>query len=133
VNGGMMLAILGYMFVVEPILAAACLAFFVPQAIAVPAIQRVMNRFIERRIGLLRDFGEQVAHAGEERAAEPGSDHDHGAKLDAIYRNRIRIYLLKYANKVLVDRLADPLRELVTFYTLAAQSRVRHDAIARWM
>jgi ABC-type multidrug transport system fused ATPase/permease subunit len=169
VNGGMMLAILGYMFVVEPVLAAACLVFFVPQAIAVPAIQRVMNRFIERRIGLLRDFGEQVAHAGGERDAEPGRDLDHDAKLNAIYRNRIRIYLLKYANKVLVnffnnlapvvalvgggyliiigqtslgvvvafisgfDRLADPLRELVTFYTLAAQSRVRHEAIARWM
>jgi ABC-type bacteriocin/lantibiotic exporter with double-glycine peptidase domain len=31
------------------------------------------------------------------------------------------------------ERLADPLRQLVTFYTLAAQSRVRHEAIARWM
>jgi ABC-type multidrug transport system fused ATPase/permease subunit len=49
VSGGMMLAILGYMFVVEPVLAAACLAFFVPQAIGVPIIQRVVNRFIERR------------------------------------------------------------------------------------
>ena len=31
------------------------------------------------------------------------------------------------------ERLADPLRQLVTFYTLAAQSRVRHQAIAGWM
>jgi ABC-type multidrug transport system fused ATPase/permease subunit len=167
VNGGMMLAILGYMFVVEPVLAAACLVFFVPQAIAVPAIQRVINRFIERRIALLRDFGEQIAQAGAERGAQP--DPDHEAKLNAIYGNRIRIYLWKFASKGLVnffnnlapvvalvaggylvivgqtslgvvvafisgfDRLADPLRQLVTFYTLAAQSRVRHDAIARWM
>jgi ABC-type multidrug transport system fused ATPase/permease subunit len=163
VNGGMMLAILGYMFVVEPVLAAACLVFFVPQAIAVPAIQRIINRFIERRIGLLRDFGEQIARAGE--GLQPG----HEAKLNAIYGNRIRIYLLKFASKSLVnffnnlapvaalvaggylvivgqtslgvvvafisgfERLADPLRQLVTFYTLAAQSRVRHEAIARWM
>jgi ABC-type multidrug transport system fused ATPase/permease subunit len=171
VNAGMMLAILGYMFVVEPVLAAACLVFFVPQAIAVPAIQRVINRFIERRIGLLRDFGEQIAHAGEEHSAraEPDRDLDYQAKLNAIYGNRIRIYLLKFASKGLVnffnnlapvvalvaggylvivgqtslgvvvafisgfDRLADPLRQLVTFYTLAAQSRVRHEAIARWM
>ena len=161
-NGGMLVAVLGYMFVVEPVLAAACLLFLVPQAIAVPTIQRFVNRFIEKRIGLLRDFGEEIAHAGE-----PGGDHD--AKLTAIYGNRIRIYLLKFASKSLVnflshlapvvaliaggylviigqtslgvvvafisgfDRLADPLRQLVTFYTLAAQSRVHHDAIARWM
>jgi hypothetical protein len=31
------------------------------------------------------------------------------------------------------DRLADPLRQLITFYRLATQSRVRHDAIASWM
>ncbi|MGH6884837.1 MAG: ABC transporter ATP-binding protein [Geminicoccales bacterium] len=166
VNGGMMLAILGYMFVVEPVLAAACLAFFVPQAIAVPAIQRVVNRFVETRIGLLRDFGEQVAASGE-RGAGSGPDRD--AKLNAIYRNRIRIYLWKFGSKGLVnffnglapvtalivggylvivgqtslgvvvafisgfERLADPLRQLIAFYRLAAQSRVRHEAIARWM
>jgi ABC-type multidrug transport system fused ATPase/permease subunit len=171
VTGGMMLAILGYMFVVEPILAAACLAFFVPQAIGVPIIQRIVNRFVERRIGLLRDFGEQVALAGAAPSVQPDSGHeaDHDAKLDAIYGNRIRIYFWKFASKSLVNflsglapvtalliggylviigetslgvvvafisgfqRLADPLRELIAFYRLAAQSRVRHDAIARWM
>jgi ABC-type multidrug transport system fused ATPase/permease subunit len=165
VTGGMMLAILGYMFVVEPLLAAACLAFFVPQAIAVPLIQRLVNRFVGRRIGLLRDFGDQVADP------DPASEPDPGrhAKLDAIYRNRIRIYLWKFASKGVVnlfnglapvtalvvggylvivgqtslgvvvafisgfERLADPMRELIAFYRLAAQSRVRHDAIARWM
>jgi ABC-type multidrug transport system fused ATPase/permease subunit len=167
VTGGMILAILGYMFVVEPVLAAACLVFFVPQAIGVPMIQRIVNRFVERRIGLLRDFGEQVAVVGAVRGAGLGSEHD--AKLDAIYGNRIRIYLWKFASKGLVnlfnglapvtalvvggylvivgqtslgvvvafisgfERLADPLRELIAFYRLAAESRVRHDAIARWM
>jgi ABC-type multidrug transport system fused ATPase/permease subunit len=180
VTGGVMLAILGYMFVVEPVLAAACLVFFVPQAIGVPLIQRVVNRLVERRIGLLRDFGEQVAVVGAqpqpEREPDPdqperGADHDrdHDAKLDAIYGNRIRIHLWKFASKGLVnlfnglapvtalivggylvivgqtslgvvvafisgfERLADPLRELIAFYRLAAESRIRHEAIARWM
>jgi len=171
VTGGMMLAILGYMFVVEPVLAAACLVFFVPQAIAVPLIQRLVNRFVERRIGLLRDFGEQVAMVGAAHGGQPeaGLGAEHDAKLDAIYGNRIRIYLWKFASKGLVnlfnglapvtalvvggylvivgqtslgvvvafisgfERLADPLRELIAFYRLAAQSRVRHEAIARWM
>ena len=171
VTGGMMLAILGYMFVVEPVLAAACLVFFVPQAIGVPLIQRVVNRFVERRIGMLRDFGEQVALAGAAHGARPHADlgADHDAKLDAIYGNRIRIFLWKFASKGLVnlfnglapvtalvvggylvivgqtslgvvvafisgfERLADPLRELIAFYRLAAQSQVRHEAIARWM
>jgi ABC-type multidrug transport system fused ATPase/permease subunit len=166
VNVGMMIAILGYMFVVEPVLAASCLAFFLPQAVAVPVIQRVVNRFVEQRVGLLRDFGAQVAQPGE-GAAEPETADD--GKLDAIYGNRIKIYLLNFASKGVVnffnglapvaalviggylvikgqtsigvvvafisgfDRLADPLRELIAFYRLAAQCRVRHDAIARWM
>jgi ABC-type multidrug transport system fused ATPase/permease subunit len=167
VNGGMVVAILGYMLVVEPLLTAACLAFFVPQLIAVPTIQRFVNRLVEKRIDLLRDFGDQVAAAaaGDEDSLRPAED----AKLSAIYRNRIRIYLLKFASKSLVnffnglapvaalliggylvilgqtsigvvvafisgfDRLADPLRQLIAFYRLAAQSRVRHDAIAAWM
>jgi ABC-type multidrug transport system fused ATPase/permease subunit len=172
VTGGMLLAILGYMFVVEPVLAAACLVFFVPQAIGVPLIQSVVNRFVERRIGLLRDFGGQVADVGarsDQPERGPDPDRDHDAKLDAIYGNRIRIFLWKFASKGLVnlfnglapvtalvvggylvivgqtslgvvvaftsgfERLADPLRELIAFYRLAAQSRVRHEAIARWM
>jgi ABC-type multidrug transport system fused ATPase/permease subunit len=167
VSGGMVLAILGYMLVVEPLLATACLAFFVPQVIAVPTIQRVVNRLMEKRIGLLRDFGDQVAEAGADDDENVSAAEN--AKLNAIYRNRIRIYLWKFASKSLVnffnglapvaalliggylvilgqtsigvvvafisgfDRLADPLRQLIAFYRLAAQSRVRHDAIAGWM
>src|SRR5690606_914743 len=105
VTGGMMLAILGYMFVVEPFLAAACLVFFVPQAIGVPIIQRIVNRFVERRIGLLRDFGEQVALAGAAHGGQPdsGRETEQDARLDAIYGNRIRIYLWKFASKSLVN------------------------------
>lgn len=168
VNGGMMIAIIGYMLVVEPVLAGASLAFFAPQAVAVPAIQRIVNRFIETRIGLLRDFGEQVADARGARD-DADLDPDRDVKLDAIYGNRIKIYLLKFASKSLVnffnglapvaaliiggylviveqtsigvvvafisgfERLAEPLRQLIAFYRLAAQSRVRHEAIARWM
>jgi ABC-type multidrug transport system fused ATPase/permease subunit len=166
VNGGMMLAILGYMFVVDPVLASACLAFFVPQAVAVPTIQRVVNRLVEHRIGLLRDFGDEVAASTEQPDRQAGAAQD---KLGTIYDNRITIYVWKFAGKGLVnfcnglapvaalviggylviieqttigvvvafisgfDRLADPLRQLIAFYRLAAQSRVRHDAIARWM
>jgi ABC-type bacteriocin/lantibiotic exporter with double-glycine peptidase domain len=32
-----------------------------------------------------------------------------------------------------LQRLEDPLRELLNVYRLAAQARVRHDMIARWM
>jgi ABC-type bacteriocin/lantibiotic exporter with double-glycine peptidase domain len=167
VHGGIVLAILGYMLFVEPVLASACLAFFVPQIILVPVVQRIVNRFIEKRIDLLRDFGDQVADVGANQHDEV-SHAEHG-KLNSIYRNRIRIYLLKFLSKGLVnffnglapvaalliggylviigqtsigvvvafisgfDRLADPLRQLIAFYRLAAQSRVRHDAIANWM
>jgi ABC-type bacteriocin/lantibiotic exporter with double-glycine peptidase domain len=169
VNGGMMVAVLGYMLTVEPVLAAASLAFLIPQAILVPIIQRIVNRLVEERIGLLRDLGDRIARSdeGEDKDRQVDPDEDFG--LDDIYGNRIRVYLLKYASKSIVnlfnglspiaalviggylviigettigvvvafisgfERLADPLRQIIAFYRLAAQSSVRHDKIASWM
>lgn len=169
VNGGMLIAILGYMFVVEPVLAAASFAFLVPQAILVPIIQRFVNRPLEERIGLLRELGDRLASHDDKADPEQAADRDEGFGLEAIYANRIKVYLLKFASKSLVnlfnglapiaalviggylviigettigvvvafisgfERLADPLRQLIAFYRLAAQSSVRHDKIASWM
>jgi ABC-type bacteriocin/lantibiotic exporter with double-glycine peptidase domain len=99
VNAGMLVAIVGYMLMVEPVIAVVSLLFLLPQALAVPLIQRAVNRLIERRVGLLREVGDLVAGRVDE--GEPGRRLP--AELDRVYGNRIRIYLLKYAQKLLVN------------------------------
>lgn len=167
VNGGMLAAIFGYMLVVEPMIAGISLCFFIPQVFALPLIQRYINRLIERRVTMLRDLGDLVA--GDDDAADSSSTDDHQSVLDAIYRNRIRIYVLKFAGKALVnlmsalaplsalvvggylaiqgettigvivafisgfERMASPMTQLIAYYRLAAQMRVKHDKIAEWI
>jgi ABC-type multidrug transport system fused ATPase/permease subunit len=166
VNAGMLIAIVGYMLVVQPLVAAVGLAVLAPQAVLVPLLQRRVNRAMQTRVGLLRELGDRVAEeGGREGAPRPRLQR----QLRRIYDNRLGIYALKYGMKaatnlltnaaplgvllvggVLViqggttvgvvvaflsglQRLEDPLRELLNAYRLAAQARVRHDMIARWM
>ena len=168
VNGGMLAAIFGYMLVVEPLIAGISICFFTPQIVALPLIQRYINRLIERRISMLRELGDLVA-SDTDVDDDDRSSKDHQSILDAIYRNRIRIYILKFAGKALVNfmsalaplsalvvggylaiqgattigvivafisgfqRMASPMSELVAYYRLAAQMRVKHDKIAEWI
>jgi ABC-type bacteriocin/lantibiotic exporter with double-glycine peptidase domain len=167
VNGGMLLAMFGYMVVVQPMIAGVSILFFIPQILSLPLLQRWINRLIDRRITMLRGLGDMVAdeNGGSD---EPGSGEPK-ATIDAIYRNRIRIYLLKFAGKALVnlmnalapvsvlvvggylaiqgetsvgvivafisgfERMAGPMTELVAYYRLAAQMRIKHDRIAEWI
>lgn len=99
VSAGTLAAILGYMLVMEPLLALISLAFLAPQAIAAPLIQRLVNRLVERRVGLLRDMGELVAAETGQESGRQSGDADYGPSLESIYRNRIKIYFWKFAGK----------------------------------
>lgn len=168
VNLGMLVAIFGYMLVVEPLVALVALAFLIPQAAIVPWLQGRINRLIERRLGLLRDLSDSIVR----RSAEPADDSgERGLRrdLDCIYNNRMRIYVVKFVMKsstnflsalapltvlmvggyyVMNDRTtvgvvvafisgfqrsAGPLRELLSYYRVAAQASVQHRMIADWM
>jgi ABC-type multidrug transport system fused ATPase/permease subunit len=165
VNAGMLAAIVGYMLVVQPVVAAVGLAVLAPQAVLVPVLQRRVNRAMQTRVALLRELGDQVAEEGGRTGAPRPRVERH---LRAIYDNRLVIYALKYGMKSATNlltnaaplgvllvggwlviegeatvgvvvaflsglqRLEDPLRELLNAYRLAAQARVRHDMIARW-
>jgi ABC-type bacteriocin/lantibiotic exporter with double-glycine peptidase domain len=167
VNVGMLIAILGYMLVVEPLVALISLAFVAPQIVLMPVLQQRINRLTEERVVLLRDLGDRLAGL-------PSADHDFRHSplpscLDSIYDNHLRIFLWKFGQKALInllnglaplsvllvgglmviegqttigvvvafisgfDRLAQPLRELIAYYRIAAQANVQHRMIARWM
>jgi len=166
VNTGMLAAIVGYMLVVEPVVAALGLLVLAPQTVIVPWMQQRVNAAMHRRLTLLRELGDRVAENADGESGPAGRLQRH---LERIYRNRLGIYGLKYGMKLATNlttnaaplvvlvaggvlvirgeatvgvvvaflsglqRLEDPLRELLNAYRQGAQARVRHDMIARWM
>ncbi|WP_206419844.1 ABC transporter transmembrane domain-containing protein [Minwuia thermotolerans] len=160
-NLGMLVAILGYMLVVEPLVALLGAVLLVPQALLVPVAQRRINRLIERRLETMRDLSDVIGEDARDAGAE--------AKIDRLYGNRMKTFLVKFAMKGLInlmnglaplgvlifggimvirdetsvgvivafisgfERMGNPLRELLNYYRVAAQATVQHRMIARWM
>ena len=167
VNLGMLLAILGYMLVVEPLVTAFSVVFLLPQVLVVPVVQLRLNRLIEKRLVLIRGLSDLIADPTKGDGSDAQSARR--TKFGQIYANRMSIFLTKYAMKSIVnllnglaplavlmiggylalqgettigvvvafmsglDRLANPLRELLAYYRYAAQASVQHQMIARWM
>ena len=159
-NIAMVVGILGYMVWMSPAIAALSVALVLPQVLLMPLLQRRLNRLVNRRILMLRALGDRL---------QDEDDGAVGARLSAIYRNRMAFQFWKALMKALLntlnllaplavlgwggylviqgeatvgvlvaflsgfDRLAAPVRELVTFYRTAMQAAVQHASIARWM
>jgi ABC-type bacteriocin/lantibiotic exporter with double-glycine peptidase domain len=162
-NVSMLLGVLTYMLVIEPMIALFALAVLLPQIILTPVIQRRLNDLVEIRIGFMRDMGDEISEMDEET-----SKHSLSVVKD-IYKNRIKFIILKFFMKSLLnllnslgpisvlifggymvmkgetqvgvivaflsgfERLSSPVRELIGFYRVAAQASVQHRLIAKWM
>lgn len=103
VSGGMLLAIVGYMLVVEPLIAFFSLVFLVPQIILVPLVQRFINKLIEERVTLVRSLSDNLAELPQD--CRDMSEIGLPEQLDGIYGNRMRIFLYKFGLKALVNLL----------------------------
>jgi ABC-type bacteriocin/lantibiotic exporter with double-glycine peptidase domain len=160
---GIFISVLGYMLVVQTTIALVSLAFFVPQAIFVPLLQRAANRRAQRKVKLVRELGELLVMPGDDQEAR------YRDRLDRVYRTRLQYYALKFLIKFLnnllnhvaplsvlmvggylaiqgattigtvvafisgFQRLADPSRELLAYYRLAAETRVQYRLIKSWL
>src|SRR3546814_11251849 len=108
----MLLAMGGYMLVVEPLVASISMVFIVPQIILMPLLQARINRLMERRVTLLRGLGDQLAELPE---AEDDFRHSGlPVRLDRIYDNPLRTFLWKFGQKASMNLLhaLAPLRVL---------------------
>jgi ABC-type bacteriocin/lantibiotic exporter with double-glycine peptidase domain len=114
-QGGILVGVFGYMLVVEPVIALISLCFFLPQAIVVPLIQRVINRRARRKVNLVRELGDQIV---EGDAGDPGA-YDHTTR--RVYRMRMSYYRLKFLVKFLSNLInhLGPLSVLVVGAWLA--------------
>ncbi len=100
----LLLAIVAYMLVVEPLVALLSLLFLLPQVLLVPFFQRLINRLIKHRLFLLRSLSDRVAKQEEE--VWSGGAAVLKGPLAQIYRIRMRIFLTKFALKAANNSLS---------------------------
>jgi ABC-type bacteriocin/lantibiotic exporter with double-glycine peptidase domain len=158
---GIFLSVLSYMLFVEPTIAIVSLGFFLPQLIFVPVLQRAVNRRARRKIQLMREVGELIVEPRDDRTARYRDRLDRiyrvrvqyfGFKFLIKFLNNLMNHLaplsvlmvggyLVIAGATTVgtlvafisgfQRLADPSRELLVYYRLAAETQVLYGLIAK--
>ncbi len=101
VNAGMLLAVMAYMLAIQPLIAVATLPFLLPLLVVLPLIQVRINRLLKRRLKALREMGQEIADAD---GSDPeGFEALLHPQLDRVFRLRIRLSLLKFAAKGLIN------------------------------
>lgn len=101
-QGGLLLAVFGYMTYLEPLMALVALLVFCPQIVFVPLMQHAINLRVARRISALREVS--VAMMGEPGAHfHVGQDLD--VRIDDVFALNMGIYKLKFSMNFLMNLL----------------------------
>ena len=97
-QGGILVSIIGYMFVLQPWLALLGVAFFVSQTVFVPLLQHAINRRAQARILVKREVSGAIADGHLEKGAlrEQGS-------IQRIFALNMGIYRFKYVMNLLMN------------------------------
>ncbi|MBW4710602.1 ABC transporter ATP-binding protein [Roseobacter sp. YSTF-M11] len=163
VNITMLLGVLGYMLVVEPRIALFALAFLIPQILITPLMQKRLNELVEERVGYIRDLGDEISNMTEAKhdyclailpkifsnrmkyfllkfalktvlnvlnALGPFTVLIFGGYLVMQGQTEIGVIVAFISG---FERMSGPVRELITFYRVAAQATVQHRMIAKWV
>jgi ABC-type bacteriocin/lantibiotic exporter with double-glycine peptidase domain len=97
---GILVNVVGYMLFLQPKLALIGLAFFIPQTILVPLLQRAINRRAGQRIVTKRELSGTIV--GEAGAAD---GHPVDGAIDRIFRLNMGIYWLKYIMNLVMNAM----------------------------
>lgn len=96
-QGGILVSVIAYMLVLQPWLALLGLAFFLPQMVFVPLLQRAINRRARDRILVKRDVSAAIADGRLEAEAMPDGP------IQRIFALNMGIYRLKYLMNLLMN------------------------------
>ena len=97
-QGGILVSVIGYMFVLQPWLALLGLASFLPQTVFVPLLQSAINRRARARILVKRDVSGTIA---DSRPA--GTPASLGSAIRRIFALNMGIYRFKYSMNLLMN------------------------------
>ncbi|MDR6288180.1 MULTISPECIES: ABC transporter transmembrane domain-containing protein [Inquilinus] len=97
-QGGILLSAFAYMLYIQPFMALASFAVFVPQLVLVPMIQGRINRRVSRRITMLR----QVSIAVTSSPVSAGSE-EQTRRFDSIFTLNVGVFVLKFSMNFLMN------------------------------
>ena len=95
-QGGILLAVFGYMLYLQPSLAALSFLVFAPQLVFVPLMQAAINRRVERRVLTMREVSDGIV-----REASP--DGFHKRRIDRVFMLHMGMYKLKFSMNFLMN------------------------------
>jgi ABC-type bacteriocin/lantibiotic exporter with double-glycine peptidase domain len=99
-QGGILLSVVAYMSVLQPSLAALGLAFFLPQTVFVPLLQKAINRRARARILVKRGVSATIAEARLHDPEPPAR-----TAIQRIFALNMGIYRLKYFMNFLMNQM----------------------------
>ena len=102
---GTLISVLGYMFYIEPLVAAIALALYSPQFIVVPIFQSRMNRLAAKKAIKVRELGTFIVDLAEEELLEQEPPAVFTELTDAILRIRTKFLMTKNIMKTINNLL----------------------------
>lgn len=103
-NGGLLIAVFGYMVVLQPWMAAVAALLFLPQFLFIPFLQRAINQRTEQRIKVLRGLSIEIVDEAAERRG-PRQTGRYRRQVSDIYRLNMQIYRRKFGMNFLMNLL----------------------------
>lgn len=103
-NGGLLIAVFGYMVVLQPWMAAVAVLLFFPQFLFIPFLQKAINQRTERRIKVLRRLSIEIVDEAADRRG-PREDGRYRRQVDDIYRLNMQIFRRKFGMNFLMNLL----------------------------
>ncbi|MGO4726672.1 MULTISPECIES: ABC transporter transmembrane domain-containing protein [unclassified Inquilinus] len=103
-NGGLLLAVFGYMLVLQPWMALVAVVLFFPQFLFIPFLQKAINRRTESRIKVLRALSVEIVDEAAERRG-PRKPGTYRRRVGDIYKLNMQIFRRKFGMNFLMNLL----------------------------
>jgi len=100
-QGGILASVLAYMVHLDPWMAAAALAIFVPQLVFVPFMQAAINRRTASRVWVLRELSIGVVSSNGNDVARLHSED--ASRIDRVFELDMGIFRFKFAMNYLMN------------------------------
>jgi len=101
-QGGVLLAVFGYMVYLQPLMALLCFLLFAPQLVIVPLMQAAINRRAQSRIRVLRAVSGALL---DDNHREPGPAASQRGRIGQVFTLNMGIYKLKFSMNFLMNLL----------------------------
>ncbi len=99
-QGGILIAVFGYLVYLDPWLAGLSFLVFAPQLGFVPLLQAAINRRVERRVLTMREVSDGIVREGGARSA---ASHAQQARIDHVFTLHMGMYQLKFTMNFLMN------------------------------